>query len=97
MGACRQQWMPFRPPFLTAGEQFVKNTISSKIKLRENRQNLQVFNLWPVIYHTEKNSCGNPTPETLSVEIYTSRQNYPKSTHFYFVAIDVSQQKTVPV
>ncbi len=33
MGARRQQWMPFQPPFSTAGEQFVKNTISSKIKL----------------------------------------------------------------
>ncbi len=32
MGACRQQWMPFRPPFLTAGEQFVKNTSSHRIK-----------------------------------------------------------------
>ncbi len=63
----------------------------------ENRQNLHVFNLWPVIYHTEKNSCANPTPETLSVEIYTSQRDYPKSTHFYFVAIDISQQKTVPV
>jgi hypothetical protein len=51
--------------------------------------------LWPVIYHTEKNSCGNPTPEMLSVKIYTSQQDYPKSTRFYFVAIDVSQQKTV--
>jgi hypothetical protein len=49
----------------------------------ENRQNLHVFNLWPVIHHTEKNSCANPTPETLSVEIYTSQHDYPKSTHFY--------------
>jgi hypothetical protein len=64
---------------------------------RENRQNLHVFNLWPVIYHTKKNSCWNPTLETLSVKIYTSQQDYPKSTCFYFVAIDVSQQKTVPV
>jgi hypothetical protein len=60
----------------------------------ENRQNLHVFNLWPVLYHTKKNSCGNPTLETLSVEIYTSQRDYPKSTCFYFVAIDVSQQKT---
>ena len=33
MGAHRQQWMPFWPPFLTACEQFVKNTSSSRIKL----------------------------------------------------------------
>ncbi len=58
--------------------------------IRENRQNLHIFNLWPVIYHTKKNSCANPTPETLSVEIYTSQHDYPKSTRFYFVAIDVS-------
>jgi hypothetical protein len=63
----------------------------------EKRQNLHVFNLWPVTYHTEKNSCGNPTPETLSVEICTSQQDYPRSTHFYFVAINISKQKTVPV
>ncbi len=50
----------------------------------------------PLIYHTKKNSCGNPTPERLSVEIYTSQRDYPKSTRFYFVAIDVSQRKTVP-
>jgi hypothetical protein len=56
----------------------------------ENRRNLQVFNLWPVIYHAKKNSCAKRTPETLSVEKYMSQRNYPKSTHFYFVAIDVS-------
>jgi hypothetical protein len=33
MGARHQQWMPFRPPFLTAGERFVKNTSISRIKL----------------------------------------------------------------
>ncbi len=33
----------------------------------KNRQNLHIFNLWPVIYHAEKNSCANHTPETLSV------------------------------
>ncbi len=65
--------------------------------LRENRQNLHVFNLWPVKYHTEKKSCANLTPKTLSVKIYTSQHNYPKSTRFYFVAINISQQKTVPV
>ncbi len=27
------QWMPFWPPFLTAGEQFIKNTSSHRIKL----------------------------------------------------------------
>ncbi len=64
---------------------------------RENRQNLHVFNLWPVKYHTEKNSCANPTPGTLSVELYTSQQDYPKSAHFYFAAIYISQQKAVPV
>jgi hypothetical protein len=31
-GTRRQQWMPFWPPFLTAGKQFVKNRISSKNK-----------------------------------------------------------------
>jgi hypothetical protein len=50
----------------------------------EDRQNLHVFNLWPVKYHTKKNSCANPTPERLSVEIYTSQQDYPKSTRFLF-------------
>jgi hypothetical protein len=60
------------------------------IKYWENRQNLHVFNLWPVIYHTKKNSCANPTPETLPVVIYRSQHDYSKSTHFYFVAIDVS-------
>ncbi len=63
--------------------------------IRENRQHLHVFNLRPVIYHTERNSCANPTPEMLSVEIYTSQQDYPKSTRFYFVAINISQRKTV--
>ena len=33
MGARRQQWMPFWPPFLMAGEQFVENTSSCGIKL----------------------------------------------------------------
>jgi hypothetical protein len=33
MGARRQQWMLFRPPFLTTCERFVKNTRSSRIKL----------------------------------------------------------------
>ncbi len=33
MGARRQRWMPFRLPFATAGERFVKNTSSSTIKL----------------------------------------------------------------
>jgi hypothetical protein len=59
-------------------------------KFRGNRQNLHIFNLWPVIYHTKKNSCANPTLETLSVKIYTSQHDYPKSTRFSFVAIDVS-------
>ena len=35
LGTRRQWWMPFRTPFATAGEQFVENTISSTIKLRE--------------------------------------------------------------
>ncbi len=71
---------------------FSKVSINDLFSLlnRENRQNLHIFNLWPVIYHTKKNSCANPTPETLSVEIYTSQHDYPKSTRFYFVAIDVS-------
>ncbi len=63
----------------------------------ENRQNLHVLNLWPVKYHTKKNNCANPTPRTLSVEIYMSQQDYLKSACFYFVAIYISQQKTVPV
>ncbi len=33
LGARRKQWMPFQPPFLTAGEQFIKNTSSHRIKL----------------------------------------------------------------
>jgi hypothetical protein len=33
MGARHQQWMPFWPPFLMAGKQFVKNTSSGRIKL----------------------------------------------------------------
>ncbi len=33
MGARRRQWMPFWPPFLTVGKQFVENTSSSRIKL----------------------------------------------------------------
>jgi hypothetical protein len=74
-----------------------RNDIFNLKNTWENRQNLHVFNLWPVIYHTHKNSCANPTPETLSVEIYTSQQYYPKSTRFYFVAINISQGKTVPV
>jgi hypothetical protein len=65
--------------------------------VRKNRQNLHVFNLWPVIYHAKKNSCANPTPEMLSVEIYPSQHDHPKSTRFYFLAINKSQQKTVPV
>jgi hypothetical protein len=32
-GACRRWWVPFRPPFATVGERFVKNTIRSTIKL----------------------------------------------------------------
>jgi hypothetical protein len=32
-GARRQRWMPFWPPFLTAGERFDENTSSSRIKL----------------------------------------------------------------
>ncbi len=68
----------------------IARPLGVSILLRENRQNLHVFNLWPVIYHTKKNSCANPTPETLSVEIYTSQHDYPKSTRFYFVAIGVS-------
>jgi hypothetical protein len=33
LGVRRRKWMPFRPPFATAGERFVENTISSRIKL----------------------------------------------------------------
>jgi hypothetical protein len=33
MGACRRQGMPFWPPFLTVGEQFVENMSSPRIKL----------------------------------------------------------------
>ncbi len=33
LGARRWWWMPFRPPLLTAGEQFIKNTSSHRIKL----------------------------------------------------------------
>ncbi len=33
MGARRRQWMPFRSPFLIAGEQFVENTSSGRIEL----------------------------------------------------------------
>jgi hypothetical protein len=31
LGARRQQWMPFRPPFLSAGERFVKSKMSFRI------------------------------------------------------------------
>ena len=37
---------------------------------RENRQNLHAFNLWPVEYHTKKNSCPNLIPVLLYVETY---------------------------
>jgi hypothetical protein len=33
LGARRQRWMPFQPPFVMVGEQFVENTSSSTIKL----------------------------------------------------------------
>ncbi len=33
MGTRRQKWMPFRPPFLTAGERFVKNTSNIELNL----------------------------------------------------------------
>jgi hypothetical protein len=33
LGARRQLWMPFRQPFLAAGEQFVENKMSCRIKL----------------------------------------------------------------
>ncbi len=33
LGARRRQWIPFRPPFATAGERFIENTSSSRIKL----------------------------------------------------------------
>jgi hypothetical protein len=31
MGARRQQWMPFWPPFMTAGKRFVENTSSIEL------------------------------------------------------------------
>ena len=33
MGVHRRQWMPFRQPFSTASERYVKNTSSCRIKL----------------------------------------------------------------
>ena len=33
LGTHRQRWMPFRPPFLAAGERFVENKMSCSIKL----------------------------------------------------------------
>ncbi len=42
--------------------------------IRENRQNIHVFNLSPVKSHTKKNSCPNPTPGLLAVEIYSSQR-----------------------
>ena len=33
LGTCRRQWMLFWSPFVTVGEQFVKNTGSSTLKL----------------------------------------------------------------
>jgi hypothetical protein len=39
------------------------------IKERENRQNIHVFNFWPVKSHTKKNCCPNPTPGLLAVKI----------------------------
>jgi hypothetical protein len=98
-GMCKTMFLHFVP--VDGVEYFPQNCWREKYVFMflcwENRQNLHVFNLWPVIYHTKKNSCANPTPEMLSVEIYTSQHDYPKSTHFYFVAINISQQKTVPV
>jgi hypothetical protein len=44
-----------------------------------------------------KNSCANPTLGMLAVKIYTSQQDYPKSTRFCFVAVYISQQKTEAV
>jgi hypothetical protein len=39
LGARHRQWMPFRAPFATAGEQFIENTIkSSTIKLEKTGQ-----------------------------------------------------------
>jgi hypothetical protein len=32
LGARRRQWMPFRPPFVMAGEQLVENKMSCRIK-----------------------------------------------------------------
>ncbi len=89
--------MYIEPNFSNRCADRISRELMCIIRGGENRQNLHIFNLWPVIYHTEKNSCANPTPETLSVEIYMSQHDYPKSKHFFFVAIDVSQRKTVPV
>ena len=44
--------------------------VSACAKIRENRQNLHTFNLWPVEYHTGKNSCPNLKPVLLYIEIY---------------------------
>ncbi len=66
---------------------YKKRKLGLFIPSRENRQNLHIFNLWPVKYHTEKNSCANPTTRMLAVDIYMSQRDYPKSTCFYFVAI----------
>ena len=33
LGTRRWQWMPYQPPFLTAGKGFIKNTSSHRIKL----------------------------------------------------------------
>jgi hypothetical protein len=42
LGARRQQWMPFWPPFATVGEQFVENT--GKINIGEGTRNTCLFN-----------------------------------------------------
>ena len=33
LGARRRQWMPFRPPFAMAGEQFIENASSNTNKI----------------------------------------------------------------
>jgi hypothetical protein len=70
----------------------INRLAATMILKRENRQNLHVFNLWPVTYHTKKNSCGNPTPETLSVEISSSlgeAKNYRQQQ--YFVPLEINK------
>ena len=69
MGTHQRWWMPFRPPFLMAGEQLIEYTCSHRIKLIKQ----SFINL----YKTKPNrSCPAPPKEVLSVRL--GRFIYPR-------------------